>query len=102
MQLYQGTGTTGHIFQASNQTITNLVLARGQRLASHHVPYTVVVVPVRGRIQFTGADFDQEIYPGKVVRMQPDEAHALYALEDSELMVVKSALVPAVKPAGLK
>lgn len=90
---YQGTGKTGHLFQSESQTITNLVLAKDQVLATHHVPYTVVVVPVKGQIIFSGADFEETIYPGVVVRMQPDEAHSLHALEASELMVIKSELM---------
>lgn len=89
---YQGTGQTGHIFQSPTQTITNLVLAKDQELATHHVPYTVVVVPVKGRIVFSGQDFKETIYPGVVVRMLPDEPHSLLALEASELMVIKSKL----------
>ena len=46
----------------------------------------------RGYICLKDKNFKEEIYPGAIVRMQPNEPHSLYALEDSELMVIKSTL----------
>lgn len=81
-----------HLHSCEHQVITHLVLKEGQDLPRHHVPMTVVVVPIRGKILFTGEDSKEEITPGCVVRMRPDEPHDLHALEDSELMVIKSRL----------
>ncbi|WP_430611692.1 cupin [Enterococcus sp. DIV0876] len=92
MEKYQGTGKISHIFESDNQVVTNLVLEAGKEIPTHDAPYTVVVVPVKGRIMFRGEDFEEEIYPGVIVRMLPDEPHSLTALADSELMVIKSRL----------
>lgn len=92
MERYEGTGKIGHIFQSENQVITNLVIEKGKTIPTHDAPYTVVVVPVKGKVVFSGENFKEEIYPGAIVRMQPNEPHSLYALEDSELMVIKSTL----------
>lgn len=92
MKFYQGTGKISNLVQVNNQIVTNLVIPKGQEIRTHHVPYTVVVVPVKGKVIFSGEQDQKEIYPGIIVRMQPDEKHKLHALEDSELMVVKSRL----------
>ena len=90
---YEGTGKISHIFESNNQVVTNLVMEKGKTIPTHDAPYTVVVVPVKGRVIFSGENFKEEIYPGVIVRMEPKEPHSLYALEDSELMVVKSRLI---------
>lgn len=81
-----------HLVQEENQVVTHLVLPKGESLAKHHVNKTVVVVPIKGRVNFSDEHTTEEIYPGKIVRMQPDEVHSLDALEDAELMVIKSDL----------
>lgn len=93
MHRYEGKGSTGHVFESENQVVTNLVIPAGKDIPTHDAPYTVVVVPVKGRIIFSGENFSEEIYPGVIVRMEPNEPHSLHALEDSELMVVKSSLI---------
>ncbi|MFT8825834.1 cupin [Liquorilactobacillus mali] len=92
MKKYQGTNKISNIFESKNQVITNLVIPKGKEIPAHHVPYTVVVVPVKGKIIFSGENFEEEIKPGIIVRMQPDEKHKLFALTDSEIMVIKSHL----------
>lgn len=92
MNKYSGTGKIGHIFESENQVVTNLVMATGKEIPTHRAPFTVVVVPVKGRVIFKGEDFEEEIFPGTIVRMEPNEDHSLVALEDSELMVIKSNL----------
>jgi quercetin dioxygenase-like cupin family protein len=90
---YEGNGTIRHIFESEQQVVTNLVLEKGKEIPTHDSPYTVVVVPVKGKIIFSGINFREEIYPGAIIRMSPKEPHSLYALEDSELMVIKSQLL---------
>lgn len=92
MEVYTGGAKTGNLFQKENQVVTNLVLPKGEATPEHAVPYTVVVVPVKGRLIFTAGDQEEEIYPGRIIRMEPEEHHALLALEDSEVIVVKSLL----------
>lgn len=93
MKKITGTGKTGPIYQSDNQTIVNIVFKAGESLPIHSSPNCVVVVPVRGTIQFKGEDFDERIAPGSLVRIEPDEKHSLEALTDAELMVIKSELV---------
>ena len=83
-----------HLVETPSQTVTHLVLPAGQAIGQHHVPYTVVVVSVKGRILFSDEKETAEIYPGVIIRMAPHEVHSLEAVEDSELMVIKSHLAP--------
>ena len=92
MQKYAGIGKISHIFESETQVVTNLVMETGKTIPTHRAPFTVVVVPVKGKIIFSGTDFSEEIYPGCIIRMEPNEDHSLHALEDSELMVIKSDL----------
>lgn len=92
MEKYQGNGSIGHIFQSKHQVVTNLVLPAGKEIPTHRAPYTVIVVPVKGKVIFEGEGFSEEIFPGCFIRMTPNEDHSLRALEDSELMVIKSNL----------
>ena len=52
-----------HLVETPSQTVTHLVLPAGQAIGQHHVPYTVVVVPVKGRILFSDEKETAEIYP---------------------------------------
>lgn len=93
MKFYQGNGKISNLVQTNNQIVTNLVIPQGKEIRTHHVPYTVVVVLIKGRVIFSGEQDKKEIYPGIIVRMEPDEKHQLQAVTDSELMVIKSRLV---------
>ncbi|GAJ25664.1 hypothetical protein JCM15457_540 [Liquorilactobacillus sucicola DSM 21376 = JCM 15457] len=92
MKKYQGNNKIGNIFESDKQIITDLIIPKGKEIRAHHVPYTVVVVPVKGNVVFAGENFREEIKPGIVVRLQPNEKHELKALTDSEIIVVKSCL----------
>ena len=50
-----------HLVETPSQTVTHLVLPAGQAIGQHHVPYTVVVVPVKGRILFSDEKETAEI-----------------------------------------
>ncbi len=90
---YEEKGTIRHIFESEQQVVTNLVLEKGKEISTHDSPYTVVVVPVKGKIIFSDINFREENYPGAIIRMSPEESHNLYALEDSELMGIKAQLL---------
>ncbi|MFD1464736.1 cupin [Lapidilactobacillus mulanensis] len=81
-----------NLFQTPNQAVTHLVLAAGQTVPVHHADYSVVVVPIKGHVNFSDETTTEEIYPGKIVQMRPNEDHALAAIDDCELMVIKSTL----------
>jgi quercetin dioxygenase-like cupin family protein len=92
MREYHGNGKISNIYESPSQIITNLVLPAGETLPTHHAPYHVTVVSVKGETIFKGQDFEAHLEPGKLIQMTPDELHSLTAITDSELMVIKSKL----------
>lgn len=81
-----------HFVEEENQEITRLSLKAGQNVPEHKSDMTAVVVPVKGKINFCAGSDCEEIYPGKIIRMTPGEMHKLEAIEDSEIIVIKSDL----------
>lgn len=95
MKVYTGNSSiklAENLIEAPNQIVTHLVLSKDQEVPQHQAKYSVIVVPIKGKIVFSDADDAATIYPGVIVQMKPGELHALHALEDSELIVVKSTL----------
>lgn len=82
-----------HLIHTPNQVVTHLVLKAGEKTPKHKVDFSVIVVPIKGLVLFTDEnDNGEEIYPGRIVQMTPGKVHGLEGIEDSELMVIKSAL----------
>ena len=77
-----------NIVETPRQTVTHLVIPAGEAVPKHHVPEDVVVVPIKGRVVFEA----QTIGPGDIVKLAPNEWHALEAITDTEVMVIKSQL----------
>lgn len=74
-------------------TVTHLVIAKDKAVPQHFVDFDVIVVPIKGKVEFYTETGDFEIiYPGKLVKMKPNEKHALKAQTDAELMVIKMKL----------
>lgn len=81
-----------HIIDKEGQQVTHLFLRKGKELPTHNVDMSVVVVPFKGRVEFTGESGTETIEPGTVIEMEPNEKHSLKAVEDSQLIVVKSKI----------
>lgn len=81
-----------HLIETENQVVTHLDLDKGKEMPEHKSDFTAIVVPIKGRVEFTASGERTEIYPGKIVRMEAGEFHFLKALEDSDLIVIKSDL----------
>jgi len=64
-------------------------LVEGDEIPSHKSDKSVVVVIYKGKVDFKGENGNQIIIPGDIITMDPNEIHALKALEDSDLMVIK-------------
>lgn len=81
-----------HLIEKDSQTVTHLLIREGKELPTHHVDMSVIVVPFKGVIEFTGESGTEIIKPGTIIEMEPNEKHSLKAVEDSQLIVVKSRL----------
>lgn len=83
-----------NIVETPSQTVTHLVIPAGKAVPKHHVDYDVIVVPVKGKVIFGDVDNNhrETLVPGDIVKMTPGEWHDLQAVEDTEVMVIKSHL----------
>lgn len=82
-----------HLIEKEGQTVTHLFIRKGKSLSTHAVDMSVIVVPFKGIIEFTGETGTETIKPGMIIEMEPNEKHSLKAVEeDSQLIVVKSKI----------
>ena len=81
-----------HLIETDNQVVTHLSLKAGSDVPEHDSDFTAIVIPIKGRIEFSASEEKEIIYPGKIVQMVPNEMHYLKALDDSDFIVVKSDL----------
>lgn len=85
-------GKFEHLIDEENLQVTHLQIKKGEEVPSHKSDKNVVVVIYKGKVDFTGENGSEIIYPGDIIVMEPEEKHALYALEDSDLMVIKARI----------
>ncbi len=81
-----------HLIDNENLQVTHLKFMKGEVLETHDHPWDVVVVIYKGQIEFTGSNGTENIVPGDIIRLEKGEPHKLVALDDADLMVVKSKL----------
>ena len=85
-------GKFEHLVDEDNLQVTHLQIKKGEEVPSHKPDKDVVVVIYRGKVDFTGENGNEVIIPGDIIVMEPNEMHALHALEDSDLMVIKARI----------
>ena len=85
-------GKFEHLVDEENLQITHLQIKKGEEVPSHKSDKNVVVVIYKGKVNFTGENGKEIIVPRDIITMDPDEMHALEALEDSDLMVIKARI----------
>lgn len=85
-------GKFEHLVDEDNLQITHLQIKKGEEVPSHKSDKNVVVVIYKGKVDFKGENGSQIIIPGDIITMDPNEMHALEAIEDSDLMVIKAGI----------
>ena len=85
-------GKFEHLVDEENLQVTHLQIKRGEEVPSPKSDKDVVVVIYKGKVDFTGENGSEIIAPGDIIAMEPNEMHALKALEDSDLMVIKARI----------
>ena len=85
-------GKFEHLVDEENLQITHLQIKKGEEVPSHKSDKNVVVVIYKGKVNFTGENGKEIIVPVDIITMDPDEMHALEAIEDSDLMVIKARI----------
>ncbi len=85
-------GKFEHLVDENKLQITHLQIKSGEEIPSHKSDKSVIVVIYKGKVDFSGENSNEIIIPGDIIVMNPDEIHALKAIEDSDLMVIKAAI----------
>lgn len=85
-------GKFEHLIDEENLQVTHLQIKKGEEVPSHKSDQNVIVVIYKGKVNFTGENGKEIIAPGDIITMDPNEMHALEALEDSDLMVIKARI----------
>ena len=85
-------GKFEHLLDEDKLQITHLQIKKGEKVPSHKSDKNVVVVIYKGKVNFTGENKSEIILPGDIITMEPNEMHALEAIEDSDLMVIKAKI----------
>lgn len=85
-------GKFEHLIDEDKLQITHLQIKKGDEVPSHKSDKNVIVVIYNGKVNFTGENGSEIIIPGDIINMQPNELHALNAIEDSDLMVIKASI----------
>ena len=85
-------GKFEHLVDKDNLQITHLQIKKGEEAPSHKSDKNVVVVIYKGKVDFKGENGSEIISPGDIITMDPNEMHALEAIEDSDLMVIKARI----------
>lgn len=85
-------GKFEHLIDEDKLQITHLQIKKGDEVHSHKSDKNVIVVIYNGKVNFTGENGSEIIIPGDIINMEPNELHALSAIEDSDLMVIKVSI----------
>lgn len=85
-------GKFEHLIDEDKLQITHLQIKKGDEVPSHKSDKNVIVVIYNGKVNFTGENGSEIIIPGDIINMQPNELHALSAIEDSDLIVIKASI----------
>lgn len=97
MEIYTSNSEIDHVenlIEHPNQVVSHVVLKKGAEVPLHKGPekFSGIAVVFKGKVLFSDGTRDVEVTPGMIVQISPGDMHALRALEDSEIIVVKSVL----------
>lgn len=85
-------GKFEHLLDEEKLQITHLQIKKGEEIPSHKSDKNVMVVIYKGKVDFVGENGNEIIVPGDIISMEANEMHALKAINDSDLMVIKAKI----------
>lgn len=69
--------------------VVHLQLEKGQKIPPHKTSQRTLVIIHRGHVHFTVEGTTKNLIPGTLLLMEPNEEHALEAVEESSLFIIK-------------
>ena len=85
-------GKFEHLLDEDKLQITHLQIKKGEEIPSHKSDKNVVVVIYKGKVDFVWENGNDIIVPGDIITMEANELHALKAIDESDLMVIKAKI----------
>lgn len=67
--------------------VMRMVLLTGKSVPQHHIPGELTIQCLEGTVELQAHDKTQPLHAGDLVYLEGDVPHALYALEDSAILV---------------
>ncbi|MDD9147530.1 MULTISPECIES: hypothetical protein [unclassified Sporolactobacillus] len=87
---FQSQSAKERLYHDPSQTIIHVPLKAGREVPEHSGEKAVVtVIPIKGKVIFSVKEQPEVLIPGKIARFDSSEKHAIKALEDSDLVIVK-------------
>lgn len=77
------------VVQFDNHQVMNIQLRTGEEIKEHNVKEYVLIVVKKGKVLFTVEGVVKLVTTGRILHMNPLEKHALTAVEDAEVIIVK-------------
>lgn len=79
----------GKVAGVDNATLTNIQLQAGQEIAEHDSKNEAFIIVRKGKVRFTVDGEPVEVTPETILHMAPLEKHSLYAIEDTDLVLIQ-------------
>ena len=77
------------VVQFDNHQVMNIQLRTGEEIKEHNAKEYVLIVVRKGKVLFTVEGVEQLVTTGHILHMNPLEKHALKAVEDADVIVIK-------------
>lgn len=88
-QLGEKAKQAGKVAGVGNAEVLNIQLRKGEEIAEHDADREVFIIVRSGKVRFTVEGEPVEVTSENILHMSPLEKHSLYALDDSDIVVMK-------------
>lgn len=77
------------VLQFDRHQMMNIQLRVGEQIQEHYAKEYVLIVVRKGKVAFMVDGIEQIVTANNILYMDPLENHALTAIEDSDILVIK-------------
>lgn len=89
LQLGQKEKHIARLAVLENATVTNIQMRSGEEIVEHHSKKDALVIVRKGKVRFVVEGEEVIVTPETVLYMVPLEDHSLYAIEDTDLVLLQ-------------
>lgn len=81
---------TGVLAEFAKTKVIQLQLKAGSAIAEHRTNADALIIVQKGRVIFGFGEQEVELAPDKLLHIDPDEPHSLRAVEDTEILLIRT------------